>query len=79
MHNRWVMLAVLTTARLAMGFQFQSIGSTAPFLVEDLGIDYTSVGLLIGLYLAPGVVLAFPTGLLGGGSATSGWWSSVCC
>ncbi len=65
MDNRWVMLAVLTTARLAMGFQFQSIGSTAPFLVEDLGIDYTSVGLLIGLYMAPGVVLAFPAGLLG--------------
>lgn len=65
MHNRWVVLAVLTTARLAMGFQFQSIGSTAPFLVEDLGIDYASVGLLIGLYLAPGVVLAFPAGLLG--------------
>ncbi len=63
--NRWMMLAVLTTARLVMGFQIQSIGSTAPFLVEDLGIDYTSVGLLIGLYLAPGVVLAFPAGLLG--------------
>jgi MFS family permease len=59
------MLAVLTTARLAMGFQFQSIGSAAPFLVEDLGIDYASVGLLIGLYLAPGMVLAFPAGLLG--------------
>ncbi len=65
MDNRWAMLAVLTTARLAMGFQFQSIGSTAPFLVEDLGIDYASVGLLIGLYLSPGVVLAFPAGLLG--------------
>lgn len=65
MDNRWVMLAVLTTARLAMGFQFQSIGSTAPFLVEDLGIDYASVGFLIGLYMAPGVVLAFPAGLLG--------------
>ncbi len=65
MDNRWVMLAVLTTARLVMGFQFQSIGSVAPFLVEDLGIDYASVGLLIGLYLAPGVVLAFPAGLLG--------------
>lgn len=65
MHNRWVMLAVLTTTRLAMGFQFQSIGSAAPFLVEDLGIDYASVGFLIGLYLLPGVVLAFPGGLLG--------------
>jgi len=59
------MLAVLTMARLAMGFQFQSIGSTAPFLVEGLGIDYASVGFLIGLFLLPGVVLAIPGGFLG--------------
>ena len=65
MHNRWIMLAVLTMARLAMGFQFQSIGSTAPFLVEGLGIDYASVGFLIGLFLLPGVVLAIPGGFLG--------------
>jgi MFS family permease len=59
------MLAVLTTARLAMGFQFQSVGSTSPFLVADLGIDYASVGFLIGLYQLPGVVLALPGGFLG--------------
>ena len=63
--NRWVMLAVLTTARLALGFQFQSVGSTAPFLVADLGIDYTKVGFLIDLYLLPGVVVALPGGILG--------------
>ncbi len=65
LRNRWIMLAVLTTARLAMGFQFQSVGSTSPFLVADLGIDYASVGFLIGLYLLPGVVLALPGGFLG--------------
>ncbi len=65
LRNRWVMLAVLTTARLAMGFQFQSVGSTSPFLVADLGIDYASVGFLIGLYLLPGVVLALPGGFIG--------------
>ncbi|MCP4301150.1 MAG: MFS transporter, partial [Gammaproteobacteria bacterium] len=59
------MLAVLTTARLAMGFQFQSVGSASPFLVADLGIDYASVGFLIGLYLLPGVVLALPGGFIG--------------
>ena len=51
--DRWIMLAVLTTARLAMGFQFQSVGSASPFLIADLGIDYASVGFLIGLYLPP--------------------------
>jgi MFS family permease len=64
-YTRWVMLAVLTTARLAMGFQFQSIGSASPFLVADLGIDYGSVGFLIGLYLLPGVFLALPGGFIG--------------
>jgi len=48
-----------------MGFQFQFVGSTSPFLVEDLGIDYASVGFLIGLYLLPGVVLALPGGFIG--------------
>ena len=64
-YTRWVMLAVLTTARLAMGFQFQSVGSASPFLVADLGIDYASVGFLIGLYLLPGVFLALPGGFIG--------------
>ena len=63
--DRWIMLAVLTTARLAMGFQFQSVGSASPFLVADLGIDYASVGFLIGLYLLPGVALALPGGFIG--------------
>ncbi len=63
--TRWIMLAVLTTARLAMGFQFQSVGSASPFLVSDLGIDYTEVGFLIGLYLLPGVFLALPGGFIG--------------
>ena len=65
LRSRWVMLAVLTTARLAMGFQFQSVGSASPFLVADLGIDYASVGFLIGLYLLPGVALALPGGFIG--------------
>lgn len=65
LRSRWVMLAVLTTARLAMGFQFQSVGSASPFLVADLDIDYASVGFLIGLYLLPGVVLALPGGFIG--------------
>ena len=40
MRSRWFILAVLFAARFALGFQFQSAGSAAPFLVRDLGIDY---------------------------------------
>jgi MFS family permease len=48
-----------------MGFQFQSVASVSPFLVEEFGIDYTMIGLLIGLYLLPGIVVALPGGFLG--------------
>lgn len=47
-----------------MGYQFQSVGSVSPFLVDDLGIGYGEVGTLIGLYMLPGVVMALPSGLM---------------
>jgi len=65
MKNRWTILAVLATVRTVIGIQFQSVASVSPFLVKDFDIDYTRLGMLIGLYHLPGVVLAFPGGLLG--------------
>ncbi len=65
MRVRWLILGVLAFARIAMGFQFQAVASVAPFLIDDFGIDYASVGTLIGLYLLPGLVLALPGGFLG--------------
>jgi predicted MFS family arabinose efflux permease len=64
-HRRWMILGVLFLARTVMGFQFQSIASTAPFLIERFGVGYTEIGTLIGLYMLPGVVFALPGGLLG--------------
>jgi predicted MFS family arabinose efflux permease len=64
-NNRWLVLAVLFLARTAMGFQFQSVASLSSFVITDLGIDYTQLGLLIGFYLLPGIVIAYPSGLLG--------------
>ncbi len=63
--RRWMILAVLFAARAATGFQFQSIGSTANMLMQDLGINYSEIGMLLGAYLLPGIVVAFPAGLLG--------------
>jgi predicted MFS family arabinose efflux permease len=63
--RRWMILAVLFAARAAIGFQFQSVGSAAKMLMEDLGIDYSQIGMLLGAYLLPGVIVAFPAGLLG--------------
>jgi predicted MFS family arabinose efflux permease len=63
--NRWLMLAVLFLARTTMALQFQTVASTGPFLLDVLGIDFASLGALIGLYMLPGVVIALPGGLFG--------------
>ncbi|MBT7362014.1 MAG: MFS transporter, partial [Rhodospirillaceae bacterium] len=63
--NRWVVLGALFVARSALGFHFQSVASVSPLLVEDLGIDFTAVGTLIGLFSLLGVLTALPAGFLG--------------
>lgn len=65
MEKRWGMLAVLFAARTAMGFQYQSVASVSPLFMADLAIDYAQFGVLLGLYLLPGIVLALPGGFLG--------------
>lgn len=63
--SRWFILGVLFAARLALGYQFQSAGSVAPFLIRDFGIDYTQVGLLVGGFILPGIAISLPSGFLG--------------
>ncbi len=65
MQPRWRALLVLAGARTSMGFQFQSLGSVAPGLMADVGIDYTELGTLIGLYFTPGLAMALPGAALG--------------
>ncbi len=65
MDARWVALAVLTIARVSLGFQFQSLGSISPLLRQNFGLGYADIGFLIGLYMLPGIFLAVPGGMLG--------------
>jgi MFS family permease len=65
LRNRWSILAVLFVVRLTMGFQFQSVAAVAPLLSREFGIGLADIGLLIGLYFAPGVALALPGGAIG--------------
>ena len=65
MRSRWTILAVLFTARTAMAVQFQTVGSVAPLFDRDLGIGLADVGILIGLYFAPGIAIALPGGAIG--------------
>ena len=48
-----------------MGFQFQSISSVSDHLSNELGFSQTEIGALIGFFIFPGIVLAFPSGWLG--------------
>jgi predicted MFS family arabinose efflux permease len=63
--RRWLILAVLFVARTVMAWQFQTVGSAAPFLRDAFAVDYAQVGTLIGLYMLPGIFIALPGGVLG--------------
>jgi MFS family permease len=65
MRNRWSILALLFAIRATMAFQFQSVAAVAPLLGRDFGVGLADIGVLIGLYFAPGIVLALPGGAIG--------------
>jgi predicted MFS family arabinose efflux permease len=63
--NRWAILAVLFAVRATIAFQFQSVAAVAPLLANEFGVSIADIGVLIGLYFAPGVALALPGGAIG--------------
>jgi predicted MFS family arabinose efflux permease len=65
LRNRWGILAVLFVVRATMAFQFQSVAAVAPLLGTTFGISIADIGVLIGLYFAPGIILALPGGAIG--------------
>ncbi len=65
MTNRWTILTMLFLVRSCMGFQFQSVPAVSPLYLKSFGVGIADLGLLIGLYHAPGIVLALPGGALG--------------
>ncbi|OAF06040.1 arabinose ABC transporter permease [Bradyrhizobium centrolobii] len=65
MRSRWGILAILFVVRLTIAFQFQSVAAVAPLLEKTFGVGLADIGLLIGLYFTPGVVLALPGGAIG--------------
>ncbi|MFZ5963696.1 CynX/NimT family MFS transporter [Thalassococcus sp. BH17M4-6] len=63
--NRWFVLAVLFTARVTMAFQFQAVAALSPVYMQVFGVGLSDIGFLIGLYLAPGLIIALPGGAIG--------------
>jgi predicted MFS family arabinose efflux permease len=62
---RWRVIAVLFVVRVGLGFHFQTLGSVSSDLVETFGLDYADIGILVGLFMAPGLFLAVPAGACG--------------
>ena len=63
--DRWLVLAALFLARTAIAYQFQTAASAGPLLVDALAFDFALLGVLIGLFMLPGVAIALPGGILG--------------
>ena len=64
MAKRWQILFILFFARLTMSFQFEAVAALSPLIVQSYGVSIADIGLLIGLYLMPGIVVAVPAGAI---------------
>ena len=62
--RRWIVLSGLLVARLAFGFQLQSVSVLAPGLMQGLALDLVEIGTLVGLFMSPGLLLALPGGVI---------------
>ncbi|MDG4647862.1 MFS transporter [Roseibacterium sp. SDUM158017] len=59
---RWRILALLVLARASLGAQFQTVGSAGKEIADVFALDNAQLGLMIGLFMAPGLFLALPAG-----------------
>lgn len=62
---RWRIGGLLFPARVGLGFQFQTLVSVGDGLIVAFGLGHARIGMFIGLFMVPGLVLALPAGYLG--------------
>ncbi len=62
--QRWVVLAGLIGARFTFGFHMQALVAVSDGFTKAHGLSHTDFGVLIGMLLAPGLVVAFLGGAL---------------
>jgi MFS family permease len=62
--SRWIILSLLFVVRTGMGIQYQAVAALSPLLMSDFSLSIADIGLLVGLYHAPGTFLALPGGAI---------------
>ena len=60
----WFILAAVALARVGFGYQYQTVATLGPDLMQRYGLDYAGLGTLIGAFMLLGGFLALPLGLL---------------
>jgi MFS family permease len=57
-------LVAVFILRAALGTMFQAPGAAGPALVEAFALDWAGFGTIVGLFWFPGLLLAYPLGLV---------------
>jgi MFS family permease len=60
----WLILAAVALARIGFGYQYQTVATLGPDLMQLYGLDYAGLGTLIGAFMLLGGFLALPLGML---------------
>ncbi len=56
-----MVLVIMLCARTGVGFQFIAIAALMPQLRSELHLNYTQIGLLLGMFMITGVFLSLPS------------------
>jgi predicted MFS family arabinose efflux permease len=62
--RHWGTLWAMVLARIAFGYQIQTVASLGPDLRAAFGIEFATLGTLMGLMQLPGIVACIPSGFL---------------
>ena len=48
-HDRWFVLSVLFSARVAMAFQFQSVAALSPLIMAEFAVGLAEITIGVGV------------------------------
>jgi predicted MFS family arabinose efflux permease len=63
MPRPWLILSAVALARAGFGYEYQTVATLGPDLMQRFGLDYAALGTLIGAFMLTGAFLALPLGL----------------